>query len=138
MEMYWALVEKDAGSAFGIRFPDLPGCFAAADEENAIPDAAAEALALYAQDETSLPSPRGFAAWSGDGAVTAALAAGARAIGVPLLRRSPKARVNVMIDETVLALIDAQTKATGGTRSEYLQQAAIDRLKRERGAAVVD
>ncbi len=36
MSTYFALVHKDAGSAFGIQFPDLPGCFSAADELNDI------------------------------------------------------------------------------------------------------
>ena len=33
MNTYFALVHKDAGSAYGISFPDLPGCFSAADED---------------------------------------------------------------------------------------------------------
>ncbi|MBZ9808344.1 type II toxin-antitoxin system HicB family antitoxin [Mesorhizobium sp. ESP-6-2] len=35
MENHLALVEKETNSAFGIRFPDIPGCFSAADAADA-------------------------------------------------------------------------------------------------------
>ncbi len=33
MKIFYGLVHKDNDSAFGITFPDAPGCFSAADEE---------------------------------------------------------------------------------------------------------
>ena len=33
MNVYFALIHKDSGSAYGVTFPDLPGCFSAADAE---------------------------------------------------------------------------------------------------------
>lgn len=47
MPNFIALIHKDSASAYGISFPDLPGCFAAADAEADIFDRATEALALY-------------------------------------------------------------------------------------------
>ena len=44
MKTYLALVHKDADSAYGLTFPDLPGCFAAADAEGDILRNAVEAL----------------------------------------------------------------------------------------------
>ena len=44
---YCAIVHKDGGSAFGVTFPDLPGCFSAADCEADIVPNAMEALALW-------------------------------------------------------------------------------------------
>jgi hypothetical protein len=32
MKYFYAVVHKDEGSAFGVHFPDLPGCFSAADD----------------------------------------------------------------------------------------------------------
>lgn len=32
MKTYFALVHKDEVGAYGISFPDLPGCFSAADD----------------------------------------------------------------------------------------------------------
>ncbi|WP_287247548.1 type II toxin-antitoxin system HicB family antitoxin [Mesorhizobium sp.] len=47
MKNYFALVDKDPGSAFGIRFPDIPGCFSAADAAEDIVPNAVEALQLW-------------------------------------------------------------------------------------------
>lgn len=47
MPSYIALVHKEPGSAFGIGFPDLPGCFSAADAEEDILPNAVEALSLW-------------------------------------------------------------------------------------------
>lgn len=47
MKEFIALVHKDAESAYGVSFPDLPGCFSAADKEEDIEANAAEALTLW-------------------------------------------------------------------------------------------
>ncbi len=40
MTNYIGVVEKDTDSAYGIWFPDIPGCFSAADrEEDLLPNA---------------------------------------------------------------------------------------------------
>ncbi len=50
MRYYHAVVHKDEDSAFGVQFPDPPGCFSAADEiEHVIPNAI-EALSLWFED----------------------------------------------------------------------------------------
>lgn len=56
---YYAVVHKDEGSAFGIAFPDLPGCFSAADREEDILPNASEALALWFENGAAMiePSP---------------------------------------------------------------------------------
>lgn len=56
MKSYFALVEKDADSAFGVRFPDIPGCFSAADVAEDIVLNAVEALLLWAED-MPVPEP---------------------------------------------------------------------------------
>ena len=47
---YFAIVHKDEDSAYGISFPDVPGCFSAADREEDIIANAIEALSLYFED----------------------------------------------------------------------------------------
>ena len=47
---YVGVVNKDAGSAYGVRLPDLPGRFSAADTVDEIIPKAIEALALYFED----------------------------------------------------------------------------------------
>lgn len=50
MKPYIAIVHKDAESAYGVTFPDAPGCFAASDDIDDVFAAAAEALELWAAD----------------------------------------------------------------------------------------
>ncbi len=58
MTHYIAIVHKDPDSAWGVSFPDLPGCFSAADEEADLLPNAMEALELFAEDAGELPRPR--------------------------------------------------------------------------------
>jgi predicted RNase H-like HicB family nuclease len=55
MAHYFALVHKDADSAFGIEFPDFPGCFSAADDFESILPNAIEALDLYLEGTSAMP-----------------------------------------------------------------------------------
>ncbi len=51
MKPYIGLVHKDEGSAFGITFPDAPGCFSAADSLDELFPMAEEALGLWIDDK---------------------------------------------------------------------------------------
>jgi predicted RNase H-like HicB family nuclease len=53
---YIALVHNDLDSAFGVQFPDVPGCFSAADDMDDLISNATEALSLWAEDEVP-PQP---------------------------------------------------------------------------------
>ena len=55
MKTFHAIVHKDRDSAFGVQFPDAPGCFSAADDLADVLPNAAEALSLYF-DEAPPPS----------------------------------------------------------------------------------
>jgi antitoxin HicB len=57
---YIALIHKDAESAYGVSFPDVPGVIAAADTLDEALSEAAEALAFAAEDwaeTTGVPFP---------------------------------------------------------------------------------
>ena len=82
MTHYIALVHKDEGSAFGLTFPDLPGCFSAADDERDLVANAVEALAFWAEDE-ALPLPSGIEAIRARPEVAAELRDGAFLLAVP-------------------------------------------------------
>ena len=84
MNQYYALVHHQNGSAFGIVFPDVPGCFAASDEEDGIFEAARDALELYADDMPELPASRSFQSLISDVAVKREIEAGAFLIAVRL------------------------------------------------------
>jgi predicted RNase H-like HicB family nuclease len=51
MKPYTGIVHKDADSAYGISFPDAPGCFSAADEMDELFAMAEEALAGWKDPE---------------------------------------------------------------------------------------
>ena len=135
--IFYAIVEKETGSCFGVRFPDLPGCFSAADDETDILANAQVALGLYVSGELEVPRPRALVALRRDADVVAALAAGGFLMAVPLIVSDKKVRTNVMLDKALLAGIDGQAKAAGVSRSEYLSQAAAERLRAD-GAVIAE
>jgi predicted RNase H-like HicB family nuclease len=57
MKPYLVLVHKDENSAYGMTFPDAPGCFSAADDMGDLFTMASEALELWAEGmrEDGLP-----------------------------------------------------------------------------------
>jgi predicted RNase H-like HicB family nuclease len=64
MAGYIALVHKDAGTSYGVSFPDVPGCISAGDTFEEAVALAAEALAGHfesmREDGDPIPAPRTF------------------------------------------------------------------------------
>lgn len=64
MKPYIVIVHKDENSAYGMTFPDAPGCFSAADEIDDLFTMASEALELWAEgmreEGCEIPEPRDF------------------------------------------------------------------------------
>ena len=111
MKTFVAVVHKDPDSAYGIRFPDVPGCFSAADDFNDVLPNAVEALSLYFDDQP-LPEPRDLDVLRAE--VAAEIAERAALIAVPW--SSPpgrRRRVNISLDKGTLAAIDAPPAAVG-------------------------
>jgi predicted RNase H-like HicB family nuclease len=124
MRTYFALVEKDDDSAFGVRFPDIPGVFSAADDQDHVVSQATEALQLWAED-MPLPEPSRHGDVIAHPDVRDALAAGAYLISVPLIDNdSAVVRANVTFERGVLRAIDAAARDRGLTRSAFLTSAA--------------
>ena len=71
---------KDEDSAFGVSFPGLPGCYAAADNIDDVPAKAREALSLWFED-AQVVEPRSLASICDE--AIAALAQGAFLIAIP-------------------------------------------------------
>lgn len=127
MKTYLALVHKEANSAYGLSFPDLPGCFAAADNESDILRAGVEALELWFEEE-AVVDPRGPEAISRE--VAGDLAAGAFLIAVPLVQpQSRQKRVNISLDAGTLSAIDSAAVGLGLTRSGFLTMAALNEIR---------
>lgn len=138
MITFYAIVHKDADSAFGVAFPDLPGCYSAADDEGDIYVNAQEALALYLEDETEVPVPRTVEKLWQDPGLRADLLAGAFLIAVPLIFSARKERFNLMLDRAQVESVDAIARTIGVSRSEFVGRAIDMRLTAEIGAAVLD
>lgn len=131
MNYYYAVVHKDADSAFGVHFPDLPGCFSAADDEEALVPNACEAVELWFEDAAEDVRPRSLEAIR----VLAAedLAAGAFLIAVPHIRRTGRqVRANISMDRGMLDAIDRAAAERHLTRSAFLADAARNEIEQRR------
>lgn len=120
MHYYAAIVHQEEGSAWGLTFPDLPGCFAAADAWEDIPAKATEALDLWFEDMPEV-TPRPLDALRRDEGVREALAEGATLMVVPYIApEGAPVRANISLDRGLLRAIDETAKGRRMTRSAFL------------------
>jgi predicted RNase H-like HicB family nuclease len=79
---YLSVVEKDPDSAYGMWFPDMPGCSPAADEFDDLPCIAAEMLRQHVEalesNGRAVPGPRLVAEVMADKEVRKSVKGGAR------------------------------------------------------------
>lgn len=126
MHYFYAIVHKDDDSAYGVEFPDVPGCFSAADDKRDIVPNAIEALSLFFEDvpmplETldcihmaNMPIPP----------------EGAFVVMVPYIRNTGKlAKVNLSMDRAMLDAIDSAAAMRKLTRSAFVTQAARNEIE---------
>ena len=130
MQYYIAVVHKDDGTAFGVHFPDVSGCFSAADEMDDLVPNAVEALSLYAED-SELKAPSGIEDIRRDPDVMSDLAAGAFLVAIPLIENEARVvRANITLEQGMLKAIDMAAKQRKLTRSAFLAQAARHEIER--------
>lgn len=130
MRSYIAFIHKDAGSDYGVSFPDLPGCITAGatlDEARAL---AAEALSFHLEgmheDGDAIPEPS---------SLEAIMTNAEHRDGVAILVDVPAApgravRVNITLPEDVLAAVDRFAEGNGLSRSAFLALAARREMQR--------
>ncbi len=122
MQYFYALVHKDPESAFGVEFPDLPGCFSAADELGSVLSNACEALELWFED---VPEVTPLRLDQIQALVAERLAEGAFIIAVPYIRQMGRiVRANISLDRGMLDAIDKAAAERSLTRSAFLADAA--------------
>lgn len=124
MRYFTAVVHQNDNSAYGLSFPDLPGCFAAADDWNAIPAAVADALDLWFEDMPDV-EPLSLEELRRRDDVQQQVAEGAVLMPVPYIPADTAlARVNISLDRGLLRAIDETAKARGMTRSAFIASSA--------------
>ncbi|MFI4980802.1 MAG: type II toxin-antitoxin system HicB family antitoxin [Nevskiales bacterium] len=128
-----AIEPGDSTHAYGVAFPDMPGCYSAGDSFDEALANAEEAALLWLEDHLE----------RGHGAPAASRIEDLRAkkeyrgwvwafVSVDLSKLSKKAiRVNVTLPETLLTAIDNRAERIGETRSGFLAQAAMERLEKD-------
>ena len=128
---YVAVLEKEPDSDFGIYFPDLPGCVTAGDDQDEALSNAEEVLQFHIDGliEHDLPVPPPSAVSNHP------LSRYPNALSIAMIRaRLPgrARRINLTVDEHLLADIDAAAAARGDSRSGFVAEAAR-RMMREAG-----
>jgi predicted RNase H-like HicB family nuclease len=127
MKTYFAVVHKDEDSAYGVTFPDLPGCFSAADSLEEVLPNACEALELWFEDASDVEA-RDMTEITAE--VAGDLAQGAFLMAVPRLTASTRSvRVNLSLDAGTLADIDSAAAARKLTRSAFIAEAARNEIR---------
>lgn len=137
MTRYIALIRKEAKSAFGVDFPDFPGCISAGRSLDDALANAREALALHIEglieDGGTLPSASGLDEIMTDPRNRAAAAV---LIDTPAAL-GRVARVNITLDESILRRIDDAAARAGTSRSGFLVRSALDRIGQLEDSAAV-
>ena len=134
MTDYVGIIDR-SGETWGVRIPDLPGCYGAGDSADAaIRDAASAAREWIAHSESlgrPRPNPRAM-----DEVLAARevdVAAGEAAVIVSVLIDEGRTlRANVTFDAGLLVAIDAAAKERGLTRSAFLASAARQKIAERR------
>ena len=112
----------DPDSAYGIQFPEVPGCFSAADTFEEIVPNAIEALSLFFEDSEPV-SARGLEAVREQ--VAENIAEGAVLMMIPYVQdRKRVVRVNLSLEKGFLDTMDEAARMRGMTRSAFVQKAA--------------
>jgi len=132
MARYFAILDGKPG-AFGVSFPDLPGCVAMGKDENEAYANALDALSEWVRDARmngDAPEPRPIEELRRDPEVIETLAEGGAFIAVPLVIESGRpVKANISIDAGLLDAIDSAAKEAGLTRSSFLASAARDKIR---------
>ena len=127
MRYFHGIVHKDEDSAFGVSFPDLAGCFSAADNLESVVREATDAVSLYFENNDRVIEPSSIEVIRERAKED--LASGAFLILVPYIAASnTPTRINISLDSGILAAIDTAASARKLTRSAFLAQAAHNEI----------
>ncbi len=125
---YAIAIEHEPGSAYGVRFPDLPGCFSAGDTLEEAITHANEALAFHIEGlldaGEKIPNPAALERHTANPEYAGVIWA---LIPIDFSSLSGKSkRLNISLPERVLRRIDAAASKNGESRSGYLARVALE------------
>ena len=134
MTDYVGIIDQSEGD-WGVRFPDLPGCYGAgANADAAIRDAASAArewILHRAGEGLAPPEPRAMNEILASGEIDVAAGEAAVLIGV-IVDQGRTVRANLTFDAGLLGAIDAAASERGLTRSAFLASAAREKIAARR------
>lgn len=126
MTAYVGILEKDPSSLWGVWFPDLPGCVAAAETADATMLQAGEALVqwmtLIGKGGQTLPPARSIEVLRQDIEVSQALAAGHAAV----LIRPPFDELG--LDDSAIQAIDSEAERRGLSRRDLVREIVLTQI----------
>ena len=129
MKTYFAVVSKERDTAYGLWFPDVEGCFSAAEREADIISNAIEALLLHLEDRVH-PHEQQVQKIASDPLVAQDLASGSYLVAMPLVTAKNRCiRVNLSLDKGIVDAIDAAARLRGLSRSGFLAEAAQNEIR---------
>ena len=131
MQHFFALLDGGPG-AYGVAFPDCPGCTAMGVDENEAYANAIAALDEWMRDAQAAggpPAASGIEALRRDPDVNTAVAEGAIFLRIPYVNESGRpVKANISLDQGLLDAIDAAARSSGLTRSAFLASAAREKI----------
>ncbi|WP_417515072.1 type II toxin-antitoxin system HicB family antitoxin [Minwuia sp.] len=131
--LYIGVVHHD-GDAYGVHFPDLPGCFSAADEQENLIAECHEAIALRLEDTDEWPESRALKELRSDPDVARDLSEGAFLIAVPFAGHEGRTRrLNISMDAALVDAMDMLAEQRNLTRSALLADLARKELSGQTG-----
>jgi predicted RNase H-like HicB family nuclease len=134
MTDYVGIIDQSKGN-WGVRFPDLPGCYGAgASADAAIRDAASAArewIEHQSGEGLAPPQPRALDEILTSGDIDVAAGEAAVLISV-IVDEGRTVRANVTFDAGLLGAIDAAASERGLTRSAFLASAAREKIAARR------
>ncbi len=129
---YIAIIHKEAKSNYGVSFPDFPGCITAGETLDLAKDRAAEALAFHIEgmikDGEPLAEPSGLDKIMAD----PGFADGVAFLVTAPAKREKAVRVQLSLQPSVLAQIDASAAAAHTSRSAFIADAALKVIEKQK------
>ncbi|HZU89282.1 MAG TPA: type II toxin-antitoxin system HicB family antitoxin [Stellaceae bacterium] len=133
LRVYPAIISKHEDTDYGVVFLDFPGCITTGETIREAAEMALEALSLHVEgmveNSEPLPEPSPPDAPLPDWLADLPDHTVARVL-IPVEIRGRAVRVNITLDEGLLARLDKAARAEGETRSGFIARAVRERLAR--------